>query len=113
MKSTLIGIGLFIAGVVGGVLITSSLQNQGQTVGGVYNQVNNYFKQGLTAGATSGFTVNASGKTVTVGTSNTATSTLSVGCIQFYATSTATVQRFQASTTPGIMYSSYGACPNL
>jgi len=53
------------------------------------------------------------GGTLNVTTSNTATSTLVVGCVQFYATSTATAQRFQASTTPGAMYSAYGSCPNL
>lgn len=53
------------------------------------------------------------GGTLTVTTSNTATSTVTGGCFQFYATSTATAQKFQASTTPGVMYSSWGACPNL
>lgn len=71
------------------------------------------FLQGLAAGARDAFSINNTGKTVTVGTTNTATSTLIVGCIQFYATSTATVQKFQASTTPGTMYSQYGRCPNL
>jgi hypothetical protein len=45
-------------------------------------------------------------------TTNTGTSTLIVGCLQFYATSTATAHKFQASTTPGIMYSQYGTCPS-
>lgn len=54
-----------------------------------------------------------SGGTLTVTTSNTATSTVTGGCFQFYATSTDTAQKFQASTTPGVMYSQYGACPNL
>jgi hypothetical protein len=54
-----------------------------------------------------------SGGTLNVTTSNTATSTVIGGCFQFYATSTATAHKFQASTTPGIMYSQYGACPNL
>lgn len=52
-------------------------------------------------------------KTFTVTSSNTATSTITGGCFQFYATSTATAHKFQASTTPGIMYSQYGTCPNL
>lgn len=52
-------------------------------------------------------------KTVTVTQSNTATSTVSAGCFQFYATSSATALKFQASTTPGIMYSQFGRCPNL
>lgn len=54
-----------------------------------------------------------SGGSIVVTTSNTATSTLVAGCYQFYATSTATALKFQASTTPGIMYSQYGTCPNL
>ncbi|MDE1940979.1 MAG: hypothetical protein KGI66_02555 [Patescibacteria group bacterium] len=54
-----------------------------------------------------------SGGTLNVTTADTATSTLVVGCIQFYATSTATALKFQASTTPGVMYSQYGTCPNL
>ena len=48
-----------------------------------------------------------------VTTANTATSSIQVGCIQFYATSTATAHRFLASTTPGIMYSAYGNCPRI
>jgi hypothetical protein len=54
-----------------------------------------------------------SGGTLNVVTSNTATSTVIGGCFEFYATSTATAHKFQASTTPGIMYSQYGACPRL
>lgn len=57
--------------------------------------------------------VTVGGGTLNVTTSNTATSTVIGGCFQFYATSTATAQKFQASTTPGVMYSSWGACPNL
>lgn len=53
------------------------------------------------------------GGTFTVTSTNTATSTVTAGCYQFYATSTATPQKFQASTTPGLMASQYGACPNL
>jgi len=48
---------------------------------------------------------------IVVTTSNTATSSIEVGCWQFYATSTATPLKYQASTTPGIMYSQYGTCP--
>lgn len=53
------------------------------------------------------------GGSLTVTSSNTATSTVVAGCYQFYATSTATSQIFQASTTPGAMYSQYGMCPNI
>ena len=48
---------------------------------------------------------------IVVTTTNTATSSIIVGCYQFYATSTATAQKFMASTTPGPMYSQYGSCP--
>jgi hypothetical protein len=58
-------------------------------------------------------TTTFSGKSVLITSANTATSTLVVGCWQFYATSTATALKYQASTTPGIMYSQYGTCPNL
>lgn len=57
--------------------------------------------------------VNIGGGTLNVRTANTATSTIIGGCFQFYATSTATALKFQASTTPGVMYSQYGSCPNL
>jgi hypothetical protein len=57
--------------------------------------------------------VTIGGGTLNVTTSNTATSTIVAGCFEFYATSTETAQRFQASTTPGVMYSQYGACPRL
>lgn len=67
----------------------------------------------FTQGATLTGDGSTGSKTLTVTTTNTATSTITGGCFQFYATSTATAQKFQASTTPGIMYSSYGACPNL
>lgn len=46
-----------------------------------------------------------------VTSTNTATSTVSAGCYQFYATSTLTPQKFAASTTPGVMVSQYGTCP--
>jgi len=48
-----------------------------------------------------------------VTSTNTATSTINAGCYEFYATSTNTVQKFQASTTPGAMYSQYGRCPRI
>jgi hypothetical protein len=58
-------------------------------------------------------TTTFSGKSVLVTSANTATSTVAAGCYEFYATSTATALKFQASTTPGIMYSQYGTCPRL
>ena len=50
---------------------------------------------------------------VIVTTSNTATSSIQVGCWQFYATSTATAVRYLATTTPGFMVSEYGKCPRI
>lgn len=92
----------------------SSNQPLGAASGAAHYQVES-FLQGLTGGARDQFSVSNTGKLTTgnvvVTTSNTATSTLTVGCIQFYATSTATAQKFMASTTPGVMYSQYGTCP--
>jgi hypothetical protein len=81
------------------------------------------FGNGLYAGLTQQFAIDntgtitsdatVSGGTLNITTSNSATSTIIGGCWQFYATSTATPLKYQASTTPGIMYSQYGSCPNL
>lgn len=98
--------------------------------GSVYEQVTKYFYEGLYAGKANQFSVSnagavtaasitntgdstISGGTLNVTTANTATSTVVAGCWQFYATSTATALKYQASTTPGVMYSQYGSCPNL
>ena len=66
-----------------------------------------------TGAATIGGDTTVGGGTLNVTTSNSATSTLVVGCIEFYATSTATALRFLASTTPRAMVYEYGACPRL
>jgi len=94
--------GLVIAGVIVGLLFFA-VSTGGGKLGGVYQQTDRFSQADLTI----------SGGTLTVATSNTATSTITGGCFQFYATSTATALKFQASTTPGIMYSQYGTCPNL
>jgi hypothetical protein len=59
-----------------------------------------------------------SGGSLSVTTSNTATSTLQVGCIQTTATNTATAIRLVASTTSlvngvstGVMLVQFGSCP--
>jgi hypothetical protein len=120
-------IGLVIAGVIVSILFSAS--STAMQLGGIYNQVTNEFRQGLKAGTSNQFVISntgaittgasisgdttVSGGTLTVTSSNTATSTVVVGCVQFYATSTATAHKFQASTTPGVMYSQYGTCPNL
>lgn len=51
------------------------------------------------------------GGTLTVTTSNTATSTAIIGCWQTYATSTATAVKLQATGTPGVAFWQYGTCP--
>jgi len=66
------------------------------------------------------------GGTVTVTTANTATSTAIIGCVQTYATSTASpikltlgkeastaTTTYYGGTSKGIIYWEYGTCPNL
>jgi|TARA_Y100000310_G_scaffold339091_1_gene430669 hypothetical protein len=50
---------------------------------------------------------------ITITTTNSATSSIEVGCIDTYATSTATAIRLSATTTPGIAYWTYGNCSGL
>lgn len=132
-----------VVGIIISVLISSGLAGNPQAlVAGVYEQVAPYFYKGFYAGESNQFSISNSGAvtssgaitttgalssgaltstadgtiqggTLTVTTSNTATSTITGGCFQFYASSTETPHKFQASTTPGIMYSDWGACPNL
>lgn len=54
------------------------------------------------------------GSDMTITTANTATSSINVGCIETYATSTETVMRLSATTTPpyNAMWV-YGACSGL
>lgn len=125
----LIGVG--IAGVVVGLLLSASFG--GQLLGGVYNQVANHFAQGLYAGTSNQFSVDSSGNITTTGdatisggsltvtTSNSATSTVILGCVQTYATSTATAWKLLvvATTTqiaPGynaVVLAKYGTCPSI
>ncbi len=75
----------------------------------------------ITAGddLTAGGDLTLSGGTLTVTTSNTATSTIVGGCFQTYATSTATPWRSYASSTAtvegvdGVMLAQYGSCPSF
>ena len=53
------------------------------------------------------------GGDVTITTTNTATSSMEVGCWDTYATSTDTAVRISATTTPGLIYSTFGACSTL
>lgn len=129
-KALTVAVIAIIAGFVGGIVAP-----QDENLAGV-SRVQESFTQGFTVGddetsavmdasgnltaasvTNSGASTVAgdatiSGGTLNVTTSNTATSTVVAGCFQFYATSTATPLKFQASTTPGVMYSQYGTCPN-
>lgn len=120
--------GLVFAGVIVGLLLSAASSNR---LGGVYNQVTNYFREGIKVGTSNQFEVTSAGAVTTSGaltttgdatvsggtlnltTSNTATSTIIVGCIQTYATSTATPIKIQATTTAHAPTPVYGTCPNL
>lgn len=58
-------------------------------------------------------TLGGGASALTITTTNTATSSLKVGCIDTHATSTQTPIRLSATTTPGIAYWSYGLCSSL
>lgn len=75
---------------------------------------------GSTVLSSSVFTLPTAGGVATLTTSNTATSSLVVGCIQFYATSTATAGHLEFNTqstttingaSAGSVAWKYGACP--
>lgn len=121
--------GLFIAGVIVGLLFFA-VSTGGGKLGGVYNQVAQYFYGGLYAGNSNQFSVSSlgavstsgdmtiTGGTLSVPTSASATSTLVAGCVQTYATSSATVINLTYNTVAtttgnGFVLWSYGACPNL
>jgi len=117
-----------IAGIVVGLLL-SALFNP--SLGGVYSTTQQDFAEGISVDGTT--VIDGSGNidapitsstgtfssTLTVGgdvtitTTNTATSSIEVGCIDTYATSTETAVRLSATTTPGIAYWSYGSCSSL
>lgn len=119
--------GFVVAGVAIGWLLAAS----GVSFGGVYNNVTNYFSQGIFVGTSSQFTVEAdgdvstsgdaivSGGSLTVTTAAGATSTLTVGKIVSYATSSATAINIclVASSTQmatgynGLAYWTYQTCP--
>ena len=109
-----------IALVISSVALVSDNQSTPSTVGG--STADNWSVGGnLSVAGTSAFTGDAtvSGGTLNVTTSNTATSTAIIGCVQTYATSTATPWRSIASSTAtiegvdGVMLLQYGSCPNL
>ena len=74
-------IGLVIAGVVISVLLSVALKAGNDNLGGVYNQVTNYFRQGITVGDTGtkvagvnfgSCVIRASSQTITATTTQTA-----------------------------------------
>lgn len=124
--TTKIVIGVVVAlalGFLGGYIYSNSHQQSSTLIAGAatpggllaeqydpYIKINGGYKSALPIQTSADVTT---GPTLNVSTSNTATSTVIAGCFQFYATSTATALRFEATTTPGIMRSYYGKCPNL
>lgn len=124
MSETIKSVGLVLAGIVVGLLVAAVL-NGGFTGGGVYSNVQKDFSEGITVDGT--VVIDGNGNVdapitsttgtfsgdVTVTTSNTATSSIEVGCIDTYATSTATAVRLSATTTPGIAYWTFGTCADL
>lgn len=144
MNEAIKGVGLVIAGVIVGLLL-SSVISSGGNFGGIYSNVQKDFSEGVSVDGT--VVINGSGKLVApitsttgtfsstlavtgattlggdivVTTSNTATSTLTVGCIQMYATSTETALRLEFNTTnststingdsSGLVAWTYGSCP--
>lgn len=146
MNNILKNIGLVIVGAVVGGLLAASFGSVVPSVGGVYSQSEKTFGQGIAVGTARQFVVSSTGALTTSGaissasiastgavsgttgtfsgdvsvtTSNTATSSIEVGCIQQYATSTATAWKFVivASSTQiatgynGLVYAKYGTCP--
>lgn len=112
-------IGGFVAGLVG----NQSSNGLGASTGPAFYGTAS-FLQGLNGGTRDQFTVSNTGvlstsaastfgADVTITTTNTATSSIEVGCIDTYATSTDTAVRLSATTTPGIAYWTYGTCAGL
>ncbi len=66
MTNILKYVGFTVAGIVVGLLISAF--TGGHLFGGVYNQVTNYFAQGLSAGASNQFSVDAQGNLTTTAT---------------------------------------------
>lgn len=128
MSNKNLTIGLIVVGIIAIIaLVTPAAKSNTPGFGGVTNYDALTLDNGdltLTNGnitLTNGNITNSTaGKTLTLTTSNTATSTLKVGCIQMNATSTATNIRllFSASATTtisgtaaGTVAWGYGTCP--
>lgn len=108
----------YVSIVMGSALGTYLYQNQTATFGATTARTT------ITNPWTFSATTTMNGNLV-VTTSNSATSTLQIGCIQMYATSTATAIRLELSTTTalatytggpaptGVVAWRYGYCPKL
>lgn len=112
---------VLVASIIGG-FVSGLVGNQSDPVGassGFAHYQTESFLQGVSAGARDQFSVSNTGVlttsgNITITTSNTATSSISVGCIESYATSTDTVMRLSATTTaPTTAVWVYGACSGL
>lgn len=125
MTKPLIAVGLVVAGILVGSLFTAV---RGDSFGGVYSKVNKYFAEGITVGSSDQFVVETDGDVTTEGdvtisggslsvpTAASATSTLTVGCVQTYATSSATsikliFNTIATTTGDGHTLWAYGTCP--
>jgi len=112
-----LALGLAILALVVAISVAVKFQAP-EILGGTAHFQKESFVEGLYAGTGRQFNVSrtgllTTGANVVITTSNTATSSLQVGCIDTYATSTATAIRLSATTTPGIAYWTYGSCSGL
>ena len=94
-----------VVGTAGGLLI----ENYVPAI--LYNDGYKSEKEIVLSGANGDLTVG--GGMLDVTTSNTATSTLKVGCIQMYATSTATALRMTFTATSSLLTQSSGVYPSV
>ena len=127
IKNIVIGL-LSLVIAIGGYAL--SRDNVGAPSGPAHWQMES-FLEGVSAGQRDQFSVSRTGAVttsgaltvsgastfgadITVTSTNTATSSIAVGCIESYATSTATVMRLSATTTaPSTATWVYGACSEL
>lgn len=125
MTETLKAVALVIAGAVIGLLVSAS---GGVGFGGVYSNVQKDFSEGITVDGTtvidgsrnfSGVDATLSGGNLVVTTGSGATSTIEVGAVETYATSSATKICIKPSTAGatstfnGTLYFTYGECASL
>lgn len=105
--------GIVVAGIVTNIDLVQSVQDLWKQEGQTVKMVNGADRTLHLEGALTLDGASVFGSDITVTTTNTATSSISVGCIETYATSTETVLRLSATTTPGAAMWTYGACSEL